>query len=66
MVGGLGGLMMTPRRSSRRGACIHELTTRRHRGPLLYLGSRAKAPTLRGRHRVSPAVPRGLLSLLAT
>ena len=32
MVGVLGGLMMTPRRSSRCGACIPELTTRRHRG----------------------------------
>ena len=32
MVGGLGGLMMTPRRSSGCGACIPELTTRRHRG----------------------------------
>ena len=32
VVGGLGGLMMTPRRSSRCGACIPELTTRRHRG----------------------------------
>ena len=51
MVGGLGGLMMTPRRSSRCGACIPELTTRRHRGPLLCLGSRAKASTLQGRHR---------------
>ena len=30
MVGGLGGLM-TPRRSSECGACIPELTTRRHR-----------------------------------
>ena len=46
MVGGLGGLMMTPRRSSGCGACIPELTTRRHRGPLLCLGSRAKASTL--------------------
>ena len=32
MVGGLGGLMMTPRRSSWCGECIPELTTRRHRG----------------------------------
>ena len=31
-IGGLGGLMMTPRRSSGCGACIPELTTRRHRG----------------------------------
>ena len=31
-IGGLGGLMMTPRRSSGCGACILELTTRRHRG----------------------------------
>ena len=30
-IGGLGGLMMTPRRSSGCGACILELTTRRHR-----------------------------------
>ena len=36
-IGGLGGLMMTPRRSSGCGACIPELTTRRHRG-------RSKAP----------------------
>ena len=32
MVGSLGGLMMTPRRSSGCGACIPELTTRRHGG----------------------------------
>ena len=32
MVGGLGGLMMSPRRSSGCSACIPELTTRRHRG----------------------------------
>ena len=32
MVGGSGGLMMTPRRSRGCGACIPELTTRRHRG----------------------------------
>ena len=31
-IGGLGGLMMTPRRSSGCGACIPELTIRRHRG----------------------------------
>ena len=78
-IGGLGALMMTPRRSSGCGACIPELTTRRHRGRsrhrgrlLCLLGSRAKASTLRGRHirfaggtacRVSF---RGLLSLLAT
>ena len=31
-IGGLGGLMMTPRRSSGWGACIPELTTRRPRG----------------------------------
>ena len=31
-IGGLGGLMMTPRRSSGCGACIPELTSRRHRG----------------------------------
>ena len=31
-IGGLGGLMMTPRRSSGCGACIPELTTRRHHG----------------------------------
>ena len=43
--------MITPRRSSGCGACIPELTTRRHRGPLLCLGSRAKASTLEGRHR---------------
>ena len=57
-IGGLGGLMMTPRRSSGCGACIPELTTRigtvggrRHRGRLLcLLGSRAKASILRGRH----------------
>ena len=35
MVGSLGGLMMTPRRSSGCGACIPELTTRRPRGLLL-------------------------------
>ena len=31
-IGGLGGLMMTPRRSSECGVCIPELTTRRDRG----------------------------------
>ena len=79
MVGGLGGLMMTPRRSSGCGACIPELTTRRgtvdgrrHRGPLLCLGSRAKASTLEGRHRRFTRGSafhmsfRGLLFLLAT
>ena len=79
MVGGLGGLMKTPRRSSGCGACIPELTTRRHRGwsqapwtVLLCLGSRAKASTLEGRHRrfiggsAFHISFRGLLSLLAT
>ena len=72
MEGGLGGLMMTPRRSSGCGACILELTTHRHRGPLLCLGRRAKASTLEGRHRRltgGSAIHmsfRGLLSLLAT
>ena len=32
MVGGLGSLRMTSRRSSGCGACIPEMTTRRHRG----------------------------------
>ena len=31
-IGGLGGLMMTTRRSSRCGACVPELITRKHRG----------------------------------
>ena len=72
MVGGLGGLMITPRRSSGCGACILELTTRRLRGPLLCLGSRAKSSTLEGRHRSYTGDSafhmsfRGLLSLLAT
>ena len=72
MVGGLGGLMMTPRRSSGCGACIPELTTRRHHGTLLCLSSRAKASTLQGRDRrftVGSAFHmsfRGLPSLLAT
>ena len=72
MVSGLGGLMMTPRRSSGCGACIPELTTRRHRGTLLCLGSRAKASTLEGRHRCFTGGSafhmsfRGLISLLAT
>ena len=72
LVGGLGGLMMTPRRSNGCGACIPELTTRRHRGPLLCLGSRAKASALEGRHRRFTGGSafhisfRGLLSLLAT
>ena len=72
MVRGLEGLMMTPLRSSGCGACIPELTTRRHRGPLLYLGSRAKASTFEGRHRRFTGGSafhmsfRGLLSLLAT
>ena len=55
-IGGLGGLMMNPRRSSGCGACIPELTTRRHRGRLLcLLGSRAKASetyTFRWRSRM--------------
>ena len=72
MLGGLGGLMMTPRRSSGCGACIPELTTRRHRGRLLCLGSRAKASTLQERHRRFTSGStfhmsfRGLFSLLAT
>ena len=71
-IGGLGGLMMTPRRPSGCGACIPELTTRRHRGRLLCLGSRAKASTLQGWHRCFTGGSafhmyfRGLLSLLAT
>ena len=70
---GLGGLTMTPRRSSGCGSCIPELTTRiRHRGRLLCLSSRAKASTLRRRHRcfaggsVFHTSFRWLLSLLAT
>ena len=64
--------MMTPGRSSGCGACITELTTRRHRGPLLCLGSRAKASTLEGRQRRFTGGSAfhmsfcGLLSLLAT
>ena len=64
--------MMTPRRSGGCGACIPELTTRRHRGPLLCLGSRAKASTLERKRRrftggsVFHVSFRGLLSLLAT
>ena len=64
--------MMAPRRSSGCGACIPELTTRRHRGRLLCLGSRAKASTLWGRHirfaggSVFHTPFCGLLSLLAT
>ena len=49
--------MMTPRRSSGCGACIPELTTRRHRGPLLCLGAELKHPHLKGDIDVSPAVP---------
>ena len=70
-IGGLGSLMVTPRRSSEYGACIPELTTRRHRRRLLCLGSRAKASTLQERHRRFAGVSafhmsfRGLLSLLA-
>ena len=70
-IGGLGGLPMAPRSSSGCGACIPELTTRRHRGRFLCLGSRAKASALRGRHRrlaggsVFHTSFRGLLSLLA-
>ena len=71
-IGGLEGLTMAPRRSSRCGACIPELTTPRHRRRLLCLDSRAKESTLRGRHRrfaggfVLHTSFRGLLSLLAT
>ena len=43
---GLGGLMITRRRLSGCGTYIAELTTRRHRGRLLCLGSRTKASTL--------------------
>ena len=43
---------MTSRRSSGCGACVPELTIRRHHGRLLCLGSRAKASTLRGRHHM--------------
>ena len=50
-IGGLAGLGMTPQRPSGCGVCIPALTTRRHRGRLLCLGSRAKASTLQGRHR---------------
>ena len=69
---GLGGSMMVPRMSRGCGACNLELTTRRHRGRLLCLGSRAKESTLRGRHRrfaggsVFHTLFRGLLSLLVT
>ena len=50
--------MMSPRRSSGCGGCIPELTSRRHRGPLLCLGSRAiKHLHLKGGIDVSPAVP---------
>ena len=38
-IGGLGGLRMTPRRSSDCGACIPESTTHRHCGRLICLGS---------------------------
>ena len=71
-VGCLEDLMMTSRRSSGCGACIPELTTRRHRGPWLCLGSRAKASTLEGRHRhftggsAFHILFRGFFSLLAT
>ena len=64
--------MMTLRRSSGCGACIPELTTRRHRRRLLCLGSRAKPSTLQGRHRRFTGGSevhvsfRELLSLLAT
>ena len=63
---------MTPRRSSGCGACISELTTRRHRGRLSCLGSRAKASTLHGRQRrfiddfAFHTSFLGLFSLLAT
>ena len=61
MVGGLGGLMMTPRRSSGRGACIPELTTRRHRGPLLYAqAAELKHPHFKGGIDVSQAVPHSI------
>ena len=71
-IGGLGDLMVASRRSSGCGACIPEMTTRRHRGRLLCIASRAKASTLRGRHTrfaggsVFRTSFRGLLSLLAT
>ena len=65
MVGGLGGLMMTPRRSSRCGACIPELTARRP-APWTVAGTvdrcyawaaELKNPHLKGGIDVSPAVP---------
>ena len=62
--------MMTPRRSSGCGACIPELTTRRHRGrsqaPWTVAGTvdrcyawaaELKHPHLKGGIDVSPAVP---------
>ena len=74
-MGGLGALMMTPRRSSGCGACIPELTTRRHRGRsrhrgrlLCLLGSRAKASTLdfEGDIYVLPAVPHAACLFVAS
>ena len=72
IIGGVAGLMMAPRRSSGCGAYISELNTRRHRGRLLCLDSRAKTFTLQGRHRRFAGGSafhmsfRELLSLLAT
>ena len=58
MVGGLGGLMMTPRRSSGCGACIPELTTRRGTVDRCYAwAAELKHPHLKGGIDVSPAVP---------
>ena len=71
-IGDLGDLMMTPQKSSGCGESIPELTTRRHRGRLLCLGSRAEATTLQGRHRRFAGGSafhmsfRGFFSLLAT
>ena len=78
-IGGLGGLMMTPLRSSGCGACIPELTTCRYRGRsqapstiVMLVRKPSQVPTLRGRHIRFAGGPawrvsfRGLLSLLAT
>ena len=66
--------MMTPRRSSGCGACIPELTTRRHRGRLLCfvrqpsqsIHTSRETRTFRRRFRIPHISFRGLLSLLAT
>ena len=72
-IGGSGGLMMTPRRSSGCGACIPELTTRRDRGRsqapwtiVMLVRKQPKHPHFEGDIYVSPAVPHAVCLFVAS